>query len=211
MKITILYDNEAYDPRLKGDWGFAALLETDGRKILFDTGAKADLLFENMEILNISVDAIDEIFISHDHWDHTGGLKEMLKKKSVPVYVPDTMDGLLPAENQVVISGPEKIHEHIFSTGTLMKMEQSICLEKDGKIVVVAGCSHPGVDAILSAASQIGTVKALVGGLHGFNDFKLLEPLETICATHCTQHKKEIEKLFPASSIVGGAGRIIEF
>ena len=96
MKITIIYDNVSLDPALEADWGFAALVEACGQSILFDTGASGRLLLENMEKLNISPQAIGEIFISHDHWDHTGGLEQILKRKPVRVYVPDTFSKVLP-------------------------------------------------------------------------------------------------------------------
>lgn len=210
MKITILYDNDAWDSRLAPDWGFAGLIETDARNILFDTGAKSHLLFGNMEKLKISPDCIDEIFISHDHWDHTGGLLKLLEHKPVPVYVPDTISNVVPAR-QTLIPGPaQQLHENIYSTGTLKNIEHSMCIKQDGKVAVIAGCSHPGVDTILEAASKIGRPAALIGGLHGFSNFPALSSLELICATHCTQHKREILSRFPETAIAGGAGKIIE-
>lgn len=210
MKITILYDNETLDPELEADWGFAALVEACGRTILFDTGASGRLLLKNMEKLNISPQAIGEVFISHDHWDHTGGLPEILRRKPVRVYVPDTFSKVLPESETIALSHATEIHEHIYSTGTLKNIEQSMCIRENGSVVVIAGCSHPGVHDIVEAASEIGPVTALIGGLHGFNDFPVLQSLELVCATHCTQHQQEIRTRFPHTSIAGGAGRIIE-
>jgi metal-dependent hydrolase (beta-lactamase superfamily II) len=76
-------------------------------------------------------------------------------------------------------------------------------------IVVVAGCAHPGVKAILEAASTFGRVRALVGGMHGFDDFRLIKTLETVCPTHCTRHIQKIKTRFPDAFISGGAGRVI--
>ena len=210
MKLTILYDNEVLDPRLKADWGFAALVETHARRILFDTGAKPGLLLENMKQLDISVQEIDEVFISHDHWDHTGGLAAVLEQKPMPVYVPDVLRTPVTGDHLIAVENLKQIHDHIYSTGTLMRIEQSLCVEQQGKVIVVAGCSHPGVGAILNAASRIGPVAAIIGGLHGFDDFSLLASVETVCATHCTQHKDEIRSRFPEAVTAGGAGRIIE-
>ena len=67
MKITIIYDNEAYQKNLTADWGFSCLVEVDGRMILFDTGAKGDILLANMEKLSIDPLAIDTIFIWTRH------------------------------------------------------------------------------------------------------------------------------------------------
>ena len=71
------------------------------------------------------------------------------------------------------------------------------------------GCSHPGVVNILKAASKFGKVYALIGGLHGFNEFDLLKELELICPCHCTQYKSEIKELYPNKCIDGGAGKVI--
>jgi 7,8-dihydropterin-6-yl-methyl-4-(beta-D-ribofuranosyl)aminobenzene 5'-phosphate synthase len=57
---------------------FPALWSLKGRKILFDTGAKGAVLFQNMAKTGISVESVDEVFISHAHWDHTGGLAELM-------------------------------------------------------------------------------------------------------------------------------------
>ncbi|MEE4265807.1 MAG: MBL fold metallo-hydrolase [Desulfobacteraceae bacterium] len=75
MKITLIYDNVVWDPTLKADWGFACLVETAGQTLLFDTGAKGDILLGNMERLAIDPLAIDATFISHGHWDHSGSKK----------------------------------------------------------------------------------------------------------------------------------------
>ena len=210
MKITILYDNDALDKNLSPDWGFAALVEACGHTILFDTGAKGQLLLDNMEKLKISPDVIEEIFISHDHWDHTGGLMAMLERKPVRVYVPDTISKAALATETVPVSLSTKLHKHIYSTGTLKNIEQAMSIQQDGKVVVIVGCSHPGVDTILKAASEIGQVSALIGGFHGFDNYPVLDSLDLICATHCTQHKQEIQSCFPQTSTPGGAGKVIE-
>ena len=79
MKLTIVYDNDIYkkDMGLKADWGFSCLIETEGEAILFDTGAKGEILLENMEILGVNPKSISKIVISHEHWDHNGGLKTL--------------------------------------------------------------------------------------------------------------------------------------
>jgi len=79
MKVTIIYDNTSVSPDLQADWGFSALVEVKGRKILFDTGADGDILLFNMEKLKINTKEIEDVFISHFHWDHTGGLYSFLQ------------------------------------------------------------------------------------------------------------------------------------
>ena len=209
MKITILYDNTAWDRHLTADWGFSCLVEAHGQKILFDAGAKGDILLNNMQIIGIDPCQLDFIFISHDHWDHTGGLEDILQKIKIPVYVPVSFNSLNNAGSMIRISHARKINDNIYSTGELNHMEQSLVLRIGGEVVVVTGCSHPGVKEIIRAASSFGPVAALVGGLHGFNDFDLIDHLKQICPTHCTQYIQEIAARYPDKYIPGGAGKTI--
>ncbi len=72
MKVTSVYDNEIWQPGLEADWGYACLVEEEGRRWLFDTGAKGAVLLANMENLGIDPQTITAIFISYAHWDHLG-------------------------------------------------------------------------------------------------------------------------------------------
>jgi len=209
MKITIIYDNTAWDINLKSDWGFSCLVEAFGKNILFDTGAKADILLDNMEKLNIDPLQIDEVFISHSHWDHTGGLSCILGLNPVKVYIPCSF--VLSDDNVTVIRVNEKLklHDNIYSTGELKSIEHSLIIKENTGVTVIAGCSHPGVREILQAASEFGKVRTLIGGLHGFKEFNLIDPLENICPTHCTRFIKEIKDLYPGKYIEGGAGKVI--
>ncbi len=209
MQITILYDNDAWEPRLAADWGFACRIQTGDKTILFDTGANGRILLSNMQKLGIDPREIDEVFISHDHWDHAGGLADFLKQNPVRVYVPSRFSGSYPGIDLVFLDAPAQIHDNLYSTGTLSNIEQSLVIQQKNSLVVVAGCSHPGVGEILKAASAFGRVTALIGGLHGFREFHLLKDLHLVCATHCTQYKDEILARSPAISIEGGAGRVI--
>jgi len=213
MKITIIYDNEAYKKDLKADWGFSCLVEIENTpKLLFDTGGNGSILLYNMEKLGINPTVIDEIFISHYHGDHTGGLSGFLRiNKDVKVYVPSSFSALLDVKEVTSIKEPLQIHENVFSTGELSGIEQSLAVKTEKGIVVIAGCSHPGVGNILNAASKFGNVYALIGGLHGFREFGLLKDLNLVCPTHCTQFKSEIKKLYPEKYIEGGAGKVIMF
>jgi 7,8-dihydropterin-6-yl-methyl-4-(beta-D-ribofuranosyl)aminobenzene 5'-phosphate synthase len=57
-----------------GEWGFAALVEVDGRRILFDTGAHEDTVERNRKALNLDLSTVDIVVLSHNHDDHTTGL-----------------------------------------------------------------------------------------------------------------------------------------
>jgi 7,8-dihydropterin-6-yl-methyl-4-(beta-D-ribofuranosyl)aminobenzene 5'-phosphate synthase len=210
MRITIIYDNEAAVEGLKADWGFACLVEAHGARMLFDTGANGPVLLDNMKRLGIEPTMIDEVFISHDHWDHTGGLADFLHTRPVRCYVPASCAEPTGAREVVRAEAPVEIHGGVYSTGELGGFEQSLVVDTGTGIVVVAGCSHPGVGAIIEAASKRGKPRALVGGLHGFSDFALLADLEIVCATHCTQHTSRIEELYPHKCVEGGAGAAID-
>jgi len=211
MKITIIYDNIAFREDLQADWGFSALVEAENvPRILFDTGGNGKILLSNMKKLKIDPALIKEVFISHAHFDHTGGLSEFLKvNKKAKIYVPPSFSG--PGDGEVItITEPTKIHENVFSTGELEEIEQSMGVITGKGIVLIVGCSHPYMGHILDAALQFGKIYGIVGGLHGFSEFELFKDLELICPTHCTQHKAELKKLYPEKYIEGGAGKIIE-
>ena len=74
MKASIIYDNTAFRKDLRAGWGFAVLLEAKGKRILFDTGGRGSVLLSNMSKLGIAPKQIDDVFISHAHFDHIGGL-----------------------------------------------------------------------------------------------------------------------------------------
>jgi 7,8-dihydropterin-6-yl-methyl-4-(beta-D-ribofuranosyl)aminobenzene 5'-phosphate synthase len=71
---------------LIGEWGFSAVVEANGRRLLFDTGAAPDTVLRNAETLGIDLSSISDVVMSHFHWDHTGGLvtlrRELAKKNS---------------------------------------------------------------------------------------------------------------------------------
>jgi len=211
MKLTIIYDNTAFREDLQADWGFSALVEVENTpKILFDTGTDGRILLSNIGKLGIDPAPIEEVFISHAHFDHTGGISEFLKvNQKAKFYVPPSFSG--PKDREVItIERPTKIHENVFSTGELDGIEQSMGIITDKGVVVIDGCSHPYMGHILDAARQFGEIYAIVGGLHGFSEFELFQDFELICPTHCTQHKAELKSLYPQKYIEGGAGRIIE-
>jgi 7,8-dihydropterin-6-yl-methyl-4-(beta-D-ribofuranosyl)aminobenzene 5'-phosphate synthase len=128
---------------------------------------------------------------------------------NVRIYVPASLGRGRNEENIVSVSGPLEIHEGVFSTGELSHIEQSMAVRTDDGIVLIAGCSHPGMARILEAARQFGEIYAVIGGLHGFSEYDLFREVTLICPTHCTQHKREIKSLYPDQYVEGGAGQVI--
>ena len=212
MKITIVFDNTPpIVSGLRADWGFAALVEVDGRKrILFDTGANGEILLSNMAVLGIDPSTIDEVFISHAHHDHTGGLQHFLQENSgVKLWVPPSMHMVRNAKDISVVHGPVEMQKGIYSTGELEGIEQAMVVETDHGLVLLVGCSHPRMKTILETTSQFGLVYGIVGGLHSTNP-RDLKGLDLICATHCTRQKSRIKALYPQAFLPGGAGRVIK-
>ena len=85
LKITILSTMLA-DGQELGEWGFAALVEVDGHRILFDTGAHTDVVLKNARSLNIDLSTVPEVILSHSHSDHVGGF--MTLRESVLAKTP---------------------------------------------------------------------------------------------------------------------------
>src|SRR5260370_30525314 len=94
-RVTILYDSFGKSPLLTMDWGFAALVEYGGKRILFDTGNNARIFEHNVKALGVDLRKIDFVVISHRHADHTSGITYLLAvNPKVKIYVPDEPWGL---------------------------------------------------------------------------------------------------------------------
>lgn len=100
LKITVLSTMLAGDPPFKGigEWGFSALVEADGHRILFDTGERPETVLQNARELGIDVSDITDAVISHNHWDHVGGLvtlrRELSKKNPTAFSRTHVADGI---------------------------------------------------------------------------------------------------------------------
>ena len=162
-----------------------------------------------MKKLNINPLSIDEVFISHPHFDHIGGLSAFLNENNeVTVYVPVSLRGIRDAKEIIYVDEPMKLHENIFSTGELDHLEQSMAVKTNNGLILFVGCSHPKMEKIFGAVLQFGEIHAIIGGLHGFNQYKLLQDLKMICPAHCTEHTDEIKAIYPETFIEGGVGKI---
>ena len=186
MKITILYNNET-NQDLKSGWGFSCLIEKK-EKILFDTGDSGSKLMYNMRKLNIEPEDIDKIVLSHKHWDHIGGLRELLKVNNKPeVFYPESF------------SKPVEICPGVYSTGALGTCikEQSLVISTARGNIVVTGCAHPGLENILERAKRLGKIYGVLGGFHEFSKLQRLQGIQLIAPCHCTQYKQEIKEKYP--------------
>jgi 7,8-dihydropterin-6-yl-methyl-4-(beta-D-ribofuranosyl)aminobenzene 5'-phosphate synthase len=78
LKITVLATNLAGNPHEGiGEWGYSALVESDGHRLLYDTGASPDMVLNNAKALGIDLSDVEEVVLSHNHWDHVGGLMSL--------------------------------------------------------------------------------------------------------------------------------------
>lgn len=97
-QITVLYDAFGKTSTMTKDWGFSALIEYGGKRILFDTGNNADVFAHNVEAKGVDLKALDFAVVSHRHGDHTSGLNHLLKiNPSVKIYVPQENFGVFGA------------------------------------------------------------------------------------------------------------------
>lgn len=215
MKLRVVYDNETKEG-LKSDWGFSCLIESEDRKLLFDTGASGKILAYNMQQLGLRKEDLEIITLSHEHWDHVGGLDAVLHP-GVAVYLPRSFSRELKEEvareaDVFEVSEPRDIIPGVHTTGELGGgiREQSLVLDAEEGVVVLTGCAHPGLENILEAATVFGELYGVIGGFHGFDKLESLQGLELIIPCHCTVRKKEILEMYPEKTVRCGAGVEIE-
>ena len=176
VRITVVYDNRSLQEELKPDWGFSCVIDASGHRFLFDTGADGQILLANLNKLGIDPAAFEAVFISHNHWDHTGGLAAVLERCSTKCWLPASAATELGARTGVAggTSGTAaerlEILPGVWSTGELGEgvREQSLVLETGAGLVLVTGCAHPGVVNIARRVKQdFGEPPYLVlGGFH---------------------------------------------
>ena len=85
IKVTTLSENTASHGFI-AEWGLSILVEVDGTRILMDTGWGFSAVY-NAQLMGIGLDTIDMIVLSHGHRDHTGGLRDILRRRQTPVNV----------------------------------------------------------------------------------------------------------------------------
>jgi 7,8-dihydropterin-6-yl-methyl-4-(beta-D-ribofuranosyl)aminobenzene 5'-phosphate synthase len=214
MKIRIVYDNTIHQNTVgvHSAWGFSCHLETPKKTILFDTGAKGDILLNNMEKMGIHLQEIELIVISHEHWDHNGGLEALIAAGVEAEVLRISRKNSSSRLKTQIVNHEQKICEDVYTTGKLHDHipEQSLVVQGKNGWYVLTGCAHPGVEQILTTAAKHGEIIGLLGGLHGFSNYPLLKNLKLICPCHCTSHRREILQLYPTTAIEGGVGCIRE-
>jgi 7,8-dihydropterin-6-yl-methyl-4-(beta-D-ribofuranosyl)aminobenzene 5'-phosphate synthase len=268
-RATILYDSFGKSPSLTMDWGFAALVEYRGKRILFDTGGNSDILARNAAAKNIDLSKLDFVIMSHRHGDHMGGLAYVLKvNPPVKIYAPKERSGVygdhtpssswyrkdasLPAEQRYYNGAPlEIIHmgaawpganfqlidkntgivPGMFlialvsdKPGTLELHELSLAIRTLDGLVLVVGCSHPGVEHIVQEASAMDPhISILLGGLH---QIQAPDPeveriarvlpdqykLDRVAPGHCTGEPEfaALKRAFGEHYVYAGVGSVVD-
>jgi 7,8-dihydropterin-6-yl-methyl-4-(beta-D-ribofuranosyl)aminobenzene 5'-phosphate synthase len=210
-RITVLYDAFGSDPSLTKDWGYSALVEVGGRRILFDTGDDAAVLAKNAKAKHVDLAKLDFVVLSHRHSDHVSGLAYVLRvNPHVKIYAPKEGFGMfgsdlpnrfyrkddsLPAEMRYYGGTPPETMKFgtVFpganielvdkttniapgvtlialvsdAPGTKELKELSLAVDTPDGLVLVVGCSHPGIEAIVAEAVKIDPhVHVIAGGFH---------------------------------------------
>lgn len=175
--LTIVYDNNPYEPGLGTAWGFSCLISLNGTTILFDTGGDGRLLTQNMAKLEVDIISIQFIVLSHIHGDHTGGLDAVLEiNNNVTVYLPATFPSSFKANVErhgsgiVEVQDAMKICDCAATTGVLGTSikEQSLIIRTSEGLVIITGCAHPGIVSIVREAKELtgDEVHLVIGGFH---------------------------------------------
>jgi len=179
VNVKVLYDKNATSARLHAGWGFSALVDS---KILFDTGDNGGWLLENMKALKADIHKLKGVVISHDHWDHTGGLWELLKRRTgLPVYACPHFSSRFKEKVRrmkgrlVETQNSGMVAKRIFVTGEIegeyknvFMPEQALVLKTKNVLTVITGCAHPGIIKMLEHVRKMSglPIYAVFGGFH---------------------------------------------
>jgi len=230
--LTVVFDNVAGVPGLITGWGFSAFIRGYEKTILFDAGADGQTLLSNLRALSLDPGYIQLVVLSHAHSDHAGGLPELLSHApETELIVPEGLPRRL--EEAIEETGVryrtadagEELASGVTTTGSLQgkHIEQGLILTGGRGPILVTGCAHPGVKAMLLEAGGVAgePVDTIVGGfhLHAFrrgNTRSLAEELKelglrAIAPSHCTGERATtiLAEVFRDGFIESGLGRSI--
>jgi len=233
VAITVLYDNNQSEETLSGacgKWGFSCVVFGLDDTILFDTGADDGLMLKNMNEAGIDPVEIDIVVLSHGHWDHIGGLENLLRSNpDVTVYMPASLgeelkEGCIDYGAEVIeVTAEEEISEGVHLIyGFPGKIDEiSLALDTKSGLVILTGCAHAGIDLVVKRAMEVTGFKDTLVALGGYHTMKLdvaeikgivsrLKKLglKNVAPCHCTGDVafKLLKKAFGDNFIEVGAG-----
>lgn len=232
VTIKVVYDNYVHANGLKADWGYAIVIEGLDKIILFDAGAKPDVFESNFKKMGLDAGKIDFLVFSHEHGDHTAGIGAFMKMRTgIPVIMPYSFSGSFKKKmadsgyEPLQVKEPAKICTNLYSTGEFSGPipEQALVLNTKKGLVVMTGCSHPGiVEMLKEIKSKFNKdIYMVFGGFHLLDksDEEMKQIIQGIkdlgvvkCgATHCTGEKQTrlIKETFKTDFVELGAGNII--
>ncbi len=178
LEIQILYDNTSAREDLRRGWGFSALIDFRGHRILFDSGSDPILILQHLELMQIDPKSIEHAIISHQHADHLRGVYWIFEKNpDLTVHFLDCFpeEAFRRAKGVKMvphrITGPFELTPGIFSTGIVdgLPSEQSLVIETSVGPVMLVGCSHPGIVKLVKTVQeqrQKDSIRYLLGGFH---------------------------------------------
>ena len=232
ITITIVFDNYPFKKGLKAAWGFSAFVTYKDQNVLFDTGASGSMLLENMSKVNINPVEVQNVVLSHDHYDHTAGMQSLLFAEAEPkIYLPPSFSSSLKnqfskqAEVIEVVPG-QLIAERIYTLGEIQGSppEQALVIDTPQGLVVITGCAHPGVEKMVLAAKREfhEQIYLVMGGFHLggasstevkqiIKEFKRIGVVH-VAPCHCTgdQAINQFKEAFGDDFISVGVGAVIE-
>ncbi len=224
MELTIVFNNYSTVEDLQPAWGMAAFLENGKDAILFDTGSSGDVLLFNLKVLKLEPKRVRKIVISHNHWDHVGGLVDFVRKNSmVEIYAPALDEKTyydVTSLGAIVrwTDAPQFVTSGISTTGVLSGPvpEQALVVAGHKGHTILTGCSHPGVARLVASAPRPRYL--VTGGFHLFRSrFEEIKQtavdlantgVELIAPSHCTGELaiEYFEEVFGSRLLYGGLG-----
>ena len=177
VTVKVIYDNYLKVAGLKEDWGFSIMIEGLDKEVLFDTGTKPEIFASNFKKIGLDASAIDFLVISHEHGDHTGGIEVFTEmRRDIPVIIPHSFSdkfkkkvtglGLEP----LLVDKPAEICQNLFTSGEFdfQIAEQALVLDTKNGLVVMTGCSHPGIVEMLNKIKSDfnKNIYMVFGGFH---------------------------------------------
>ncbi len=128
VKVTVLVDNSVRTSKLWGEHGLSLLVETEGRRILFDTGQSGKILIHNSMELGVNLKDVDSVVLSHAHYDHTAGLASLLgESRSINLYAhPGTFEEkyVRTEENEIKKVGIPLTKEALVTLGAKIHLDE---------------------------------------------------------------------------------------